>query len=98
MDTIKNVKENLNPNLNIDGILMTMYDNRLNFHKEVISTIIDNYGKYFKIFETKIPISIRVTEMQAKSQSVFDADITSKISESYTCFAKELLNGGNNNE
>jgi chromosome partitioning protein len=94
MATIKNVKENLNANLSIEGILMTMYDTRLNFHKEVMSTINETYGKYLTIFETKIPVSIRVTEMQAQAQSVFDSDSTSKLSESYTNFAKELLNGG----
>ena len=94
MIAIKNVKENLNPDLHIDGILMTMYDNRLNFHKEVAVTVAENYGKHLKIFETKIPISIRVTEMQARAQSVFDGDPSSKISESYANFAKELINGG----
>jgi len=98
MTTIKNVKDNLNPNLSIDGILMTMYDNRLNFHKEVVETVAANYGKYLKIFETKIPISIRVTEMQARAQSVFDNDPASKISESYTNFAKEFIDGGIKNE
>ena len=93
MTTIANVKENLNPNLEIDGILMTMYDNRLNFHKEIIEILSENYGKHLKIFNTKIPITIKVTEMQARSQSVFDNDPTSKISESYEKFAYELVNG-----
>jgi chromosome partitioning protein len=98
MATIKNVKENLNPNLSIDGILMTMYDNRLNFHKEVTETVSKSYGKHLRVFDTKIPISIRVTEMQAQAQSVFDNDPTSKISESYMKFANELINGGTNLE
>jgi len=93
MTTIRNVKEHLNRNLSIDGILMTMYDNRLNFHKEVVENIVENYGKYLKIFETKIPISIRVTETQARAQSIFDNGPTSKISESYTNFANEFLGG-----
>jgi len=94
MITIKNVRENLNPDLRIDGILMTMYDNRLNFHKEVFAAVNENYGKYIRIFETKIPISIRVTEMQARAKSVFDNEPASKISESYSNFAAELINGG----
>jgi len=94
MITIKNVKENLHPDLYIDGILITMYDNRLNFHKEVAATVAENYGNFLKIFETKIPISIRVTEMQARAQSVFDNDPASKISKSYAEFANELINGG----
>ena len=94
LSTIASVKKNLNRKLKIDGILMTMYDSRLNFHKEIFDVIFENYGKNLKIFETKIPISIRVTEMQARSQSVFDNDPTSKISENYAAFTNELINGG----
>lgn len=94
LSTIANVRKNLNRKLKIEGILMTMYDNRLNFHKEIIEVINENYGKNVRIFKTKIPISIRVTEMQARAQSVFDNDPTSKISESYSNFANELISGG----
>lgn len=90
LSTIKRVKENLNPNLQIDGILVTMFDNRLTFHKELTDTVIKNFNG-IKVFDTKIPISVRVTETQAKSESIFDYDPNGKISESYEQFTKELL-------
>jgi chromosome partitioning protein len=92
LSTIGSIKKVLNPNLEIEGILITMYDNRLTFHKEIVETLINGFGDRLKIFNTKIPISIRVTETQAKSASIFDYDPNGKISESYENFTKELIN------
>ena len=94
LSTIANVKKSLNPNLGIAGVLVTMYDNRLNFHKEVLGTVHETYGEYIHIFETKIPISVRVTETQARAQSIFEHDPNGKIAESYQLFVKELLQNG----
>ncbi|MCL2772756.1 MAG: ParA family protein [Oscillospiraceae bacterium] len=91
LSTIANVKENLNPRLDITGVLITMYDGRVKFHKEVINTLNETYGKYFRIFDTKIPMSIRVTETQARSTSIFEHDPNGKIAESYRFFAEELI-------
>ena len=92
LSTISNVKENINPNLMIEGALITMYDSRLNFHKEVIDIVTGAYGQYFRIFNTKIPVSVRVTETQARAQSIFDHDPKGRIAEAYAAFAKELIN------
>ena len=94
LSTIANVKENLNPDLLIEGALITMYDSRLNFHKEVLDIVASAYGQYFRIFDTKIPVSVRVTETQARAQSIFDHDPKGRIAESYTAFAKELITNG----
>lgn len=91
LSTIANVKETLNRNLEITGVLVTMYDTRLKFHKEVINTVKQAYGEDLNIFDVKIPISIRITEMQANSQNVFECDPNGKIAESYKNFAKELI-------
>ena len=91
LSTIKRIKDNLNPGLEVEGVLITMYDNRLIFHKEMVDTIRESF-KGLKIFNTKIPISVRVAETQAKSMSIFDYDPGGKISESYEEFTKELLN------
>jgi chromosome partitioning protein len=53
LSTIANVRENLNPNLIIEGALITMFDSRLNFHRDVLTNVTAAYGKYFKIFDTK---------------------------------------------
>jgi chromosome partitioning protein len=94
LTTIANVKENLNPDLIIEGALFTMFDSRLNFHKEVLDIITTTYGKYFRIFDTKIPVSVRVTETQARAQSIFDHDPNGRIAQSYNAFARELIANG----
>jgi len=91
LSTIKSIKDNLNPNLSIEGVLVTMYDSRLIFHKEIIDAIGETFSG-LKVFNTRIPISIRVTETQAKSVSIFDYDPSGKIAESYEKFTKELIN------
>lgn len=91
LSTIASVKENLNPDLTIEGALVTMYDNRLSFAREVLNTLVSSYSRYFKIFDTKIPMSVRVTESQAQGRSIFDTDSTGKIAAAYDAFAKELI-------
>lgn len=91
LQTIANVRENLNPKLMIEGALITMFDNRLGFQKEVVETVTTAYGGHFRIFDTKIPMSVRVTEAQASGQSIFDSDSKGKVAKAYGLFAKELI-------
>ena len=67
-----------------------MFDNRLNFHKDVQETVKAAYGSHFRIFDTKIPVSVRVTETQASGRSIFEHDPKGKIAEAYHLFTKEL--------
>ena len=94
LSTVANVKEDLNPNLLIEGALFTMYDSRLKFHLEVLDIVQKTYGECFRVFDTKIPISIRVTEAQAQGLSIFDYNPHGKIARAYTSFAKELISNG----
>ena len=94
LSTIANVKENLNPTLLIEGALITMYDSRLKFHRETLNIVSEAYGGYFRIFDTKIPVSVRVTETQAQGRSIFDHDPKGKIALAYAAFAKELIENG----
>jgi chromosome partitioning protein len=94
LSTIANVKENLNPALTVEGALITMFDGRLNFHKETLDIVNRAYGEYFRIFDTKIPVSVRVTETQAQGRSIFDHDPKGRIALAYAAFAKELITNG----
>jgi chromosome partitioning protein len=91
LSTIERIKDGLNPNLNIDGVLITMYDNRLILHKEMVDVINEAFAG-LRIFETKIPVSVRIAETQAKSVNIFDYSQSEKISEIYEQFTKEYLN------
>ena len=89
--TIGNVKRNLNPKLEIAGAIVTMYNDRIKSHRQVVAAIEETFSEYFKVFRAKIPLSIRATESQARSISIFEYDPTSKIAVSYGNFARELL-------
>lgn len=89
--SIGNIKRKLNPKLEIAGALVTMYDNRINFHKETVKKIEETFSEYVRIFNTKIPMSIKATESQALSVSIFEHDPTGKIAENYELFTRELL-------
>lgn len=94
ISSIAEVRENLNPELTIAGSLFTMFNKQLKFHNEVFDIVKNTYGGYFRIFDTKIPVSVRVTETQAHGLSIFDYDPKGKIAEAYTAFVKELIGNG----
>ncbi len=89
VNTIKIVKNNYNPNLDIEGILFTMFDGRLNVANDVVAEV----EKYFpnKVFETKIPRNVRISEAPSHGKPVMYYDKSSKGTESYTLLGLELL-------
>ena len=91
VSTIAEVRENLNPQLKIAGSLFTMFNKQLRFHNEVFEIVNNTYGGFFRIFETKIPVSVRVTETQAQGRSIYEHDPQGKVAEAYSAFAKELI-------
>lgn len=89
VSTIKIVKTNYNPALDIEGILFTMFDGRLNVANEVVTEV----EKYFpnKVFETKIPRNVRISEAPSHGKPVMYYDKSSKGSETYELLGHELL-------
>lgn len=90
LSTITKVKNNLNDKLKITGVLITMLDKRAAFQKDVIEIIKESYGEFINIFESKIPMSVKVSETQSKGKSIF-IEKNNKVKDSYTSFAEELL-------
>lgn len=89
--TISKVKHQINPNLSIEGILLTMVDSRTNYAKEIISMLKENYGKYIRIFKNNIPLSVRAAEISAEGVSIFKHAPKGKVSEAYGILAEEVL-------
>ena len=89
VNTIKIVKTNYNPSIDIEGILFTMFDGRLNVANEVVKEV----EKYFpnKIFETKIPRNVRISEAPSHGKPVMYYDKSSKGAEYYELLGHELL-------
>lgn len=91
LQTIGKVRKQINPQLKIDGILLTMVDNRTNFAKEISSLLRETYGGSIKVFATDIPHSVRAAEISAEGKSIFAHDPKGKVAEGYRNMTKEVL-------
>lgn len=92
MKTIGRIKNRINRDLKIEGILLTLVDSRTNLSKEVISQLQDDYGSIIKIFKSKIPVAVKTAESTLRGKSVFTYDKNGKVAEAYSSFAKEVTN------
>ena len=92
--SVSKVKRQINPNLRIDGILMTMVMPRTKITQTVISTVKNAYGRNIKIFDTQIPFSIRAVEATAEGKSIFAYDKSGKVATAYEQFGKEVAEIG----
>ncbi len=92
LKTIWAVRQGLNPSLDVEGILLTMYDSRNNLTVQVE----DEVRGHFKaaVFQTIIPRNVRLSEAPSHGKPVLLYDITSKGAQSYLALAKELLERG----
>lgn len=89
MLSIREVREAANPNLRIEGVLLTMFDIRNNLSQQVEEDARENLGDL--VFETRIPRNVRVSEAPSFAQPVLDYDPTSRGAEAYRMLARELL-------
>jgi chromosome partitioning protein len=89
VDTIKLVKKSLNPELEIQGVILSMFDGRTNLSIQVV----DEVKKYFrgKVYSTVIPRNVRLAEAPSYGISVLDYDLKSKGAEAYQELAEEFL-------
>jgi chromosome partitioning protein len=88
-NTLSMVRENLNPDVAVTGILATMYDRRLIHSREAVDILKENFGDL--VFQTKIRKTIRYAEAPVKGESVLKYDPTSEAAELYRDLAKEVL-------
>jgi chromosome partitioning protein len=89
--TIYTVKRRLNPKLEIEGILLTMVDNRTNYAKDIISEVNEVYGKSIPVFPIQIPVSVRATETSAMSKSIFEYDPKGKVAAAYSTLTEVVM-------
>lgn len=95
LQTIARVKKRINPGITIDGILVTMFSDRTKLTKEILNLINEAYSEQIRIFENKIPMSIKVGEASYRYKSVIEYEPRSKVAMAYRDFGKEYLNYGN---
>jgi len=92
--TIYTVKRRLNSSLEIEGILLTMVDNRTNYAKEVVLEVNEAYGKTIPVFPIEIPMSVRAAEISAVGSSIYDYDPKGKAAFAYMSLTKEVMAHG----
>ena len=90
-DTFCKVKRKMNPALQIEGVLVTMMDNRPNFTKDLVAQLRESYGDTFKVFDTEIPTSIRMSESSARGKSIFAYDRKNKVAAAYEKLTREVI-------
>jgi chromosome partitioning protein len=89
MNTVRLIKQHLNPALTVEGVVLTMKDTRSNLVAEVSGEISKFFGK--KVYETCIPNNIRLAEAPSYGKPIVAYDFTSKGGEAYYNLAIELL-------
>ena len=90
-NTLSMIRENLNPDVEIDGILPTMYDKRLLHSKEAVEILKENFGDL--VYKTLIRKTIRYAAAPVKGMSVLSYDPRGEAAELYRDLAREVLNG-----
>jgi chromosome partitioning protein len=89
LDTLIRLRRHLNPELAVEGILLTMYDERTNLSAQVARDLRDFFGS--QVFETVIPRNIRLAECPSFGKPIILYDVRSRGAESYLQLAKEVM-------
>ncbi|MFL5940024.1 MAG: ParA family protein [Gaiellaceae bacterium] len=90
-NTLSMIRENLNPEVGIEGILPTMYDSRTLHSREAVEILQENFGDL--VFDTKIRKTVRYAEAPVKGSSVLKYDPSGNAAQAYRDLAKEVLDG-----
>lgn len=92
--SISKVKRSINPNLRVEGILLTMVDSRTNNAKDIISSLRQSVGQNIRVFDTEIPHSVRAAESALAGVSIFTHDKNGKVAAAYENLTKEVSDIG----
>ncbi len=89
--TIGKVKRQINPKLEIEGILLTMVDGRTNYARDISAMLREAYGNKVRIFANNIPVSVRAAEISAEGVSIYAHDPRGKVASAYRFLTEEVL-------
>ena len=93
--TIARVQRQINPKLEIEGILLTMMDYRTNYAMDISTAIYETYATNIPIFKSIVPMSVRAAETPIKGTSIFKHNPKGKVAQSYVKVTEEVLEHGN---
>lgn len=88
--SISKIKRQINPRLKIDGILLTMVDNRTNNAKTIISSLRSTVGENIRVFRSEIPFSVRAAECSLYGESIFSHGRSGRVAAAYAALTKEV--------
>ena len=88
-DTLDRVRQALNPTLEIEGVVMTMFDERTNLSRQVVDEVRTVFGDL--VYKTVVPRNIRLGEAPSHGKPIFLYDIRSRGAEAYLNLAKEFV-------
>ena len=94
VNTIERVRDLLNPKLEIEGIVLTMYDDRMNLSRQVAEEVRTHFAE--KVYRTIIPRNVRLGEAPSFGKPIILYDIRSRGSEAYVSLAKEFIQRAEN--
>lgn len=91
LNIVSRVRRQLNRDLKVGGILMTLVDSRTKLPSTIRNELETNFGNIVKLYDTQIPFAVKTAESTSKGKSIFAYDKNSKVAEAYSQFAKEVL-------
>lgn len=94
MRTITKVQRQNKPNLKVDGVLLTLADMRTNLARATSDSLKQNYGRFIKVYQTVIPVSVKAAETSAAGKSIYSYDKNGTVAKAYTEFTREVVKGG----
>ena len=98
VQTISKVKKYINPDIKIDGMLLTLVDSRTNLAKSTVEALRENFGSSIRMYRTQIPIAVKAAETSSKGMSIYAYEPNSTVSKAYAEFTKEVLADGRKKE
>lgn len=98
LQTISRVKRNTNPDLRIEGVLLTMVDGRTNLSKDISFILRRDFGDKLKVFKTEIPMAVKVAETSAEGKSIYEYDKSGRAAAAYEALTKEVMRNGKQRE
>ena len=97
LQTIGKVRRQINPTLKVEGIVLTLVDNRTNLAKSTQEVIRKNFGSSLTVFKTTIPIAVKAAEAASQGMSIYSYEENSPVAEAYAKLTKEVLDGEEKN-
>ena len=91
--TVARVRRQINPDLEVSGLLLTLFDARTNLSKQIERKIRVDFGENLRVFRAVVPTAVSVAEASACGKSIFGYDKAGKVATAYAAVAKEVTRG-----